>query len=352
MFTSSSRRALALFSALCAVGATTLTGFALPAAAAGPGDITWSVAPADAKGPDGRSAIDVELAGGQEVTEHIAVINRSTKEVAFAIDANDGYLTAKGLFDMRPSDATPTDGGAWIKIPERVTIPAGGTAVVPVKISVPKNATPGDHPAGVTASVDTISGQVRVQNRVGVRMNLRVSGDYVAKVAVTGLRAEYSGSWNPFSSGSIDMTYTVTNEGNVRVAADTNVRTSGFVGESGWKDTSDAKTREVMPGGSREFTVQVTGVWPLGPITSQVVATPTVVGESIQGVAAQQTTVDTSLWALPWPQIVFLVLLVLAFLVVRTLLSRRRKRREQQAAILREASELIAQYGNKPEKSS
>ncbi|GAA3419591.1 M14 family metallopeptidase [Streptosporangium vulgare] len=76
------------------------------------------------------------------------------------------------------------------------------------------------------------------------------------------------------------------------------------------------------------------------------------VGESIQGLAAQQTTVDTSLWALPWPQLVFLALLVLTFLVVRTLLSRRRKRREQQAAILREASELIAQYGDKPEKSS
>ncbi|WP_155340088.1 WxL protein peptidoglycan domain-containing protein [Acrocarpospora corrugata] len=277
---SSPRRAPALLALLCAVGATTLVGFAGPAGAAGRSDVTWSVAPADANGPDGRSVIDLELAGGQEATEHVAVINRSTKEVVFAIDANDGYLTAKGLFDMRPSDATPTDGGAWIKVPGKVTIPAGATAVVPVKVTVPQNATPGDHPAGVTASVETIFEQVRVQNRVGVRVNLRVTGDYAAKLAVTDLRAEYTGSWNPFAAGSIDVTYTVANAGNVRVAPDAQIRTSALAGESGWDDTSEAKTREIMPGGSREFTARVTGVWPMGSITTKVVAIPALVGES------------------------------------------------------------------------
>ncbi|WP_162642249.1 DUF916 domain-containing protein [Streptosporangium sp. 'caverna'] len=348
MAMSSPRRALALLALLCAAGATTLAGFAGPADAAGRSDITWSVAPADAKGPDGRRVIDVELAGGQEVTEHVAVINRSTEEVVFAIDANDGYLTAKGLFDMRPSDATPTDGGAWIKIPDKVTIPAGATAIVPVKISAPPNATPGDHPAGVTASVDTVSKQVRVQNRVGVRVNLRVTGDYVAKVAVTGLRAEYTGSWNPFAAGSIDVTYTVANVGNVRVAPDSQVRTSALVGESGWDDPSEAKAREIMPGSSREFTARVTGVWPMGSLTTEVMAIPSPVGNSPSGVVAQQVAIDTTLWALPWPQLVFLVLLVAVFLVVRVAVSRRRKRLKRQAEILREANELIAKYGGKP----
>ncbi|MEU8271902.1 hypothetical protein AB0B89_32695 [Sphaerisporangium sp. NPDC049002] len=348
MAMSSPRRALALLALLCAAGATTTVGFASPAGADSRSDITWSVAPADANGPDGRSVIDVELAGGQEVTEHVAVVNRSTKEVVFAIDANDGYLTAKGLFDMRPSDATPTDGGAWIKVPDKVSLPAGATAVVPIKVSVPRNATPGDHPAGVTASVDTISGQVRVQNRVGVRVNLRVTGDYMAKVAVTDLRAEYSGSWNPFAGGSIDVTYTVTNDGNVRVAPDTSVRTSALLGESGWDDTSEAKSREIMPGGSRQFTARVTGVWPMGSITTKVAAVPSPVGKSPSGVVAEQVTIGTTLWALPWPQLAFLVLLVVAFLVIRMAAARRRRRLERQAAILREASALIAQYGDRP----
>ncbi|GIH25271.1 hypothetical protein Aph01nite_35810 [Acrocarpospora phusangensis] len=339
----SPRRAVALLALMCA----TLVGLAGPAAAR---DITWSVVPANAGGPDGRSVIDVELAGGQEVTEHVAVINRSTKEVVFAIDANDGYLTAKGLFDMRPSDATPTDGGAWIQIPDKVTIPAGATAIVPVKVTVPQNATPGDHPAGVTASVETISDQVRVQNRVGVRVNLRVTGDYVAKVAVTELRTEYTGSWNPFTSGSIDVTYTVANVGNVRVAPSAQIRTSALVGESGWDDTSEAKTREIMPGSSRQFTARVTGVWPMGSLTTKIVTIPSPVGQPAPGVLAERVTVDTTLWALPWPQLVLLVLLVAAFFVIRVYASRRRERLDRQAEILREASALIAQYGGKPKE--
>ncbi|MFD2353852.1 hypothetical protein ACFSTC_38170 [Nonomuraea ferruginea] len=162
----------------------------------------------------------------------MAVINRSTEPVDFAIDANDGYLTSKGYFDMRPSDAEPTDGGAWITVPERVTIAAGATSVVPVTVSIPRNATPGDHPAGVTASLETVSGQVRVQNRVGVRLNIRVTGDYVAKVAVTGVRAEYAGSWNPFAAGSVEVTYTVANEGNVRLVTDNHVLTSTLAGRA------------------------------------------------------------------------------------------------------------------------
>lgn len=331
---SCSRGALALLAAFRAVGATVLVtlvalaAFAVPAQARS-SDITWSVVPADANGPDGRSVIDIELAGGQEVTEHIAVINRSTQEVTFAIDANDGYLTAKGYFDMRPSDVTPTDGGAWIEVPDKVTIPAGATSVVPVKVSVPQNATPGDHPAGVTASVETISGQVRVHNRVGVRVNIRVTGDYVAKVDVSGLRAEYKWSWNPFSAGSVDVTYTVANVGNVRLAPDAHVRTSGLVGENEWDDTSTARAREILPGGSREFTVQMTGVWPTGPITTSVVTVPAPAGQALPGITAERVAIDTTFWAVPWPQLALLALLILAFLAFRVTRARRRRRIEK-----------------------
>jgi hypothetical protein len=302
-----------------------LVAFATPSGA----DVTWSVVPADANGPDGRRVIDIELAGGQQTTEHIAVINRSTQPVDFAIDANDGYLTSKGYFDMRPSDAKPVDGGAWIEIPDKVNIAAGATAVVPVKVSIPQNATPGDHPAGVTASVDTVSGQVRVQNRVGVRLNIRVSGAYVAKVAVSDVKAQYTWSWNPFTPGSVEVTYTVANAGNVRLAPDSRILTSTLVGETGWTDTSDAKAREIMPGGSRTFTARVTGAWPMGVINTTVMAIPAPAGQPLPGVTAERVSIDTSVWALPWPQLAVLALLVLLIVAFRVTSVRRRKRIEK-----------------------
>ncbi|XVQ83693.1 hypothetical protein ACQP2K_33385 [Microbispora siamensis] len=306
-----------------------MVAFATPSAA----DTTWSVVPADAGGPDGRSVIDIELASGQQVTEHIAVINRSTQPVDFSIDANDGYLTSKGYFDMRPSDATPTDGGSWVEVPDKVTIAGGATAVVPVKVSIPQNATPGDHPAGVTASVETISGQVRVQNRVGVRLNIRVTGNFVAKVAVSGVRADYTWSWNPFAAGTVEVTYTVANVGNVRLAPDSRILTSTFAGESGWDDTSEAKAREIMPGGSRTFTARVTGAWPLGPIDTTIMAIPSPAGKPLPGVTAERVAIDTTVWAIPWPQLALLALLVLAFLAIRVT-SRRRRRRIEKLIIL------------------
>ncbi|NUO43440.1 MAG: DUF916 domain-containing protein, partial [Streptomyces sp.] len=289
-------------------------------------DTTWSVVPAGANGPDGRSVIDLELAGGQQVVEHVAVINRSTQPVDFAIDANDGYLTSKGYFDMRPSDARPADGGAWLEVPGKVTVAAGATAVVPVKVSIPQNATPGDHPAGVTASLETISNQVRVQNRVGVRLNIRVTGDYVARLAVTGVRAEYTGSWNPFASGSVEVTYTVVNAGNVRLVTDNRIQTSTFVGENSWRDTSAAKTRELMPGGSRTFVARVPGAWPLGPVGTTITAIPSPAGKPLPGVRAAQVAIDTTVWALPWPQLALLVLLALVYPAIRVFAAWRRRR--------------------------
>lgn len=322
MTTSRSRRALAVLHAAGLTVLVAMVAFAGPSDA----DTTWSVVPAGADGPDGRGVIDLELAGGQQVIEHVAVINRSPQPVDFAVDANDGYLTSKGYFDMRPSDATPADGGAWLEVPDKVTVAAGATSVVPVKVSIPRNATPGDHPAGVTASLETVSGQVRVQNRVGVRLNIRVTGDYVAKVAVTGVRSAYTGSWNPFTAGSVEVTYTVTNVGNVRLVADSRIRTSTFAGENSRRDTSAARTREIMPGGSRTFVARVPGAWPLGPIGTTVTAIPSPAGRPLTDLTAEQVAVGTTVWALPWPQLVLLVLLALVLPAVRVIAAWRRRR--------------------------
>ncbi|WP_030512641.1 hypothetical protein, partial [Microbispora rosea] len=75
------RALLAAFAVLQAVGVTVLvTMVAMMEVAAPAGaDTTWSVVPANANGPDGRSVIDIELPAGQQVTEHIAVVNRSTQ---------------------------------------------------------------------------------------------------------------------------------------------------------------------------------------------------------------------------------------------------------------------------------
>ncbi|MFF5085052.1 hypothetical protein ACFY36_49110 [Actinoplanes sp. NPDC000266] len=292
-------------------------GAAAPAAALASSDVTWSVVPATAAGPDGRRVVDLEIGAGEKATEHIAVTNHTAKPVAFLVDANDGYLTASGLFDMRAADVRPVDGGSWITTAGTVTVAGGATVVVPVTVQAPAHATPGDHPAGVTASLTTGAGQVRVQNRVGVRFNIRVTGALVEKLAVTGATATYRPNWNPFRPGAVDVSYTVANQGNVRASAGFPIRAGGRTAAQ----PGTARAREVLPGGSRDFTTSLS-VWPLGRITTEVGG----------------TTVTT--WALPLPQGLLVLALLLGAYALRA--ARRRRQAHLQRLIAQVRAEMLA----------
>jgi hypothetical protein len=56
---------------------------------------------------------------------------------------------------------------------------------------------------------------------------------------------------------------------------------------------------------------------------------PSPAGKPISGVTAQRMTIDTTVWALPWPQLTLLVLLVLAPFAIRLAAAWRRRRIEK-----------------------
>lgn len=318
----------ALLAAAVAGGVTLLAPAATGGAAEESGEVSWSVVPADAEGPDGRRVVDVELAPGEGEVEHVAVANHGEEPVTFALRANDGYLTANGSFDMLPSDTEPADGGAWISVPPEVTVPGGEAVVVPVEIDVPEHATPGDHPAGVAASIGSSDDQVLVEHRVGVRVNLRVPGDVVAALDVSQVTTTFEPSWNPFAPGTLDVTVDVANSGNVRLDAAAEVAAEAFAVDS----RGSAPVGETLGGGSRQVSVSVDRVWPVGPVATTVTVLPGPVGddEPVAALAPATTTVTT--WAVPIPQLLLLVLLVLVLLAERDRRRRARARLEAQLA--------------------
>lgn len=123
----------------------------------------------------------LSLDPGATVTEHVVVTNYSDQAVTFRPVASDGVVSETGAFDLLPSDVEPVDAGSWISIVDRVDIPAGQSALVPFALTVPADATPGDHPGGIVASVLQEGGAaggpaVGVETRVGTRIHLRVTG--------------------------------------------------------------------------------------------------------------------------------------------------------------------------------
>ena len=305
------------------------------AAAEGPGDtdapeVRWSVTPADEAGPDGRTAVEHTLDPGESVEDRIAVRNLSAEDVTFRLTAADGFFTRNGRFDILASGEESVAAGTWITIAGTVAVPAGDTVVVPFTVRPPGQAEPGDHAAGITASVLSVQSSeggaaVGVESRFGVRVLTRVAGEITPSASVASLTGRYATSWNPFQPGELTVTFDVVNDGNTRLLA------AGVVDAAGRSASFPAageNRQELLPGDTRALTVVVDDVWPsfLLPVTVTLGAEVL----TIDGSAPEfvPVTAQVGVWAVPVPQLVLLlgIALVAGSLVWGRVRSRRRLR--------------------------
>ncbi|MCW3493428.1 DUF916 domain-containing protein [Microbacterium sp. SSM24] len=328
---------------LAVVMSLVLLATASPAAAAGDTDdapeIRWSVVPADASGPDGRTAVENDLDPGESVSDRFAVRNVSDVEVTFRLTAADGFYTRNGRFDILPADQESVDSGTWISLPDEVTIPAGETAIVPFEIAVPDNAEPGDHAAGITASVLSVQtgddgANVGVESRVGFRVTTRVTGELSPEPAITSVVADYALSWNPLRPGQVTVAFEVENAGNTILLVEGAFNAGG---QSTAFPADGEKPQELLPGDSRSFTVVVDDVWPLFAVPVEVVVAPTMLTMTGETAEVTPVTSTTTLWAMPWPQLIILLglgLLIWALIQGRV---RSRRRLDSMLADAREA---------------
>ncbi|GAA3819167.1 hypothetical protein CSO01_05140 [Cellulomonas soli] len=330
------------------LGVATLLATAPAQADEAPADdsqVTWSVQPSTPAGPDGRTRFDFAVDPGTTISDWVSVANWSTHEVSFqvyAADATTDYDT--GAFTLIGADQASTDLGAWTSVDSAtsvcaegdtaclaglgvtVTLAAGTSQDIPVTITVPHDATPGDHAAGIVASFrseasDAQGSAVQVEQRVGTRIYLRVGGALAPAVGVSGVVAGYDGSANPVGTGTGTVGFDLTNTGNVRLDATPSVRLTGPFGLDLGTVTLDAVT-DLVPGATTHVTAEVPGVPPLLLLTAEVTVTP-VVAEA-DG-AATAATGSARAWAVPWA-LLGLVALVVAGITL-TLAQRRRARR-------------------------
>ncbi|MDR6689183.1 hypothetical protein J2X55_000082 [Microbacterium sp. 1154] len=300
-----------------------------PAAADDAADsaVTWSVTPASAEGPDGRRVMQIELDPGQRTTEHLAVKNFSEREATFTLSAADGYYTETGRFTMLPADRTSVDAGTWITVEPSVTLAPNETRVIAFEIAVPQNATPGDHAAGVSASVRSTSAgtdgtKVGVDSRVGFRVSTRVTGELAPAVGIGEVRAEYTPSWNLFAPGSIAYSYTAENTGNTALAVTDAI--DGTTGERG----------VLLPGESRRVQTEAQPAWPTFVVSRDVTVDAAVPDSTL---AATPVTQSITVWAVPWLHLAAAI--GLALIVAAVASGRRRSRRRLDDLVARAREE-------------
>lgn len=287
--------------------------------------VTWSVTPGTADGADGRSWVEHELDPGETLVEHAVIRNLGGQDVEFALSTADGYFTDQGRFNMLPADEASVGAGTWLDIPATVQVRAGESEIVPFTITVPENATPGDHAAGVAVSITNTSSTddgtlIGVESRVGFRVITTVTGELDAALLVGSLTAEYSQSWNPFQPGTVTVTTTALNSGNVQLAY-----TEEIGGES--REGGDLLPGEARSGGS-SFTA-----WPtfLIPVEVALDGTP-----ATADTAPATATRTIHVWAIPYPQ---MLLLLGAGLIAFAALTGRARSKRRLEHLLEEARE-------------
>lgn len=322
-----------------------------------PQGTTWAVQPADESGPDGRVSLRHTIDPGAVADDRIALTNFGPRPATFAVYASDGTITADGDFDLIPNDEPATDGGSWITFGDLsgavaregggllVEVPEESVLLIPVRITVPENATPGDHPAGIVAELVPDAGSgVQFASRVGVRAHLRVSGDIVPALVPEGVTASYTPSWNPFAPGTVTVTYTLSNAGNVRLGAEADTTVAGPLGLAATSATS--QQREILPGTGGVVT-ETMAVWPLFFAWGDVDAQPLTVGEDeIDGPLPAAAT-SFGVWAVPWSQLLLIALIAGAV----ALFLRTRKRSQQRIQARIDAAVAAATAGGPPAAS-
>lgn len=289
-------------------------------AAASPPKVTFGLGPSTKGVLDRRPGISMVQARGATVKDEVMVVNLSDRDLTLDVYPVDVYNDLNGNLEPQVAAEKATDAGSWVTMAtpggkRTIVLPARANLVVPITVRIPKNAAVGDHLAGLMVSLTAkgqssgqVSAPVNLDQRVGIRLSVRVAGQLKPELTISDIAPVYTGSLAPWGRGTAQVTYVVTNTGNVKLGGHQKVAINGLFGPAAAPlDVADLPV--LLPGGKATVTVQVPDVAPLGLLSADV----TVVPAAAQGDAVPELSVATAsakFWAIPWTLLALLLLIV------------------------------------------
>lgn len=289
--------------------------------------ISWAIQPSSAAGPDGRDAMVYTLTQGETVTDYVGVSNLGDETLTVQVYPMDAHMTSDGAFSLPPAGVAPTGLGGWIGLSGdgTYTIEPGTRVDIPFLLTIPENASPGDHAAGIVASVVSAAGtdgaapQMSVDRRVGVRLYLNIPGDALPGVDVSDVVIEHEAGWS--LDAPAHVSFTVTNTGNVRVHGTAALNMAGPFGAA-LSQPVTIDLPDLLPGARVTLQHTFDDVATAGLLKADVTLTPT----STQGAIDGTHRAHGSVLSIPWliVSVTALVAAALALFVARSIRLRRR----------------------------
>ncbi len=286
----------------------------------------WSVFPVQPRGRQDRVAYFLEVAAGQTYKDAVTIRNKLDRPIFLELRTADAMNAQAGGFAPRRPGEPNTGVGSWVKLPTKsVNIAAKATITIPLIMTVPRNATPGDHVGAILALDPTVRGtaaggtQIGATYEVGARVYARVAGQLTTQMSIQDVELEVKQKaiFPFFQHGKGVIRYTIVNTGNTRINATEKVEVTGLFGRS----ISSFPTRgvpELLPGGS--FVVEL--AWDGVPALDQVHIR---VDLQAPGASAGGDRTD---WVISWIFLLIVLGLILAFMAYRWWRNRNREEDE------------------------
>ncbi len=202
--------------------------------------------------PRTKSIFVYTLKPGETKSDGLNVFNNTPKAKIIALDAVDSVVSSDGAFACAQSSDAKKDVGSWLSLDtKQITLDPNTKAEVPFTISIPPNASVGEHDGCVTVQDVSPSATTQKSNGVilGFRSALRVvitiPGKIVKKLSFVSLGVVKS----PNNQSYIAQP-AVRNDGNVSVDAKINTALKSLFGST---LQSNGGTYPVLP--------RTTGSW-------------------------------------------------------------------------------------------
>lgn len=268
----------------------------------------------------------LSLVPGETWRSGIRVDNRNSMDVTVVPKVMD-YLSAgergEGTFlDAERNTLSPHSLGKWISLnTEPILLRSGESAFVPFTLSVPMNAEPGGHYAGILIGTDARSGEkgesavMNISTMVSSILSLRISGE----IDERGRVRELSSSHKMYRSPDATFTLRFENLGNVHVrpVGDIVIRDMwGNIHSRVPVNTGEENLGTVLPLSTRKFTFAWKGDGGMFGIGYYSASTELYFGESNK----QRANAETAFWVLPlFPLSLSLLLIIFLLLFLRML---------------------------------
>jgi hypothetical protein len=279
-----------------------------------------SIAPANSEGADSRASFDYQAEPGQRLDDLLVVRNTGSTRQSITVFATDAFNTDDGGYGLLDTTVEPTDVGTWVRFKGgdskvELTLKPGASRVLQFSVDVPANAAPGDHPGGLVLSSLSPDGQIVVDRRVATRLYVRVPGDLQPNINVSQISAEYVPSLNPLS-GSVEVTFTVENTGNVALGGGLVVGAHTYFGV-GAGATQQVSLAELLPGNERTLTMTIPSIGQIGYLSPFVRVVPSVSSAALYPGVLREVSRDTFAFAVPWWLIILAAIALVFFIVLR-----------------------------------